>query len=159
MVTDKAQCRTSSKPPSLGWTVLQSKCYFLGCNLNLAVCAQSIWRLLRLRRPSFNSDISQRSKRTNRYGLSSPRFRHRFSPGPDRSIEPAHQRTYRAFQDAQKGQPFPARPAEDGLAASQLARLFETHRHSALPRRSWKAGIATIANEIRSNYSRESSNL
>src|SRR5207248_9990629 len=52
---------------------------------------------------------------------------------------------------AQKGLPFPARLAEDGLGASQLARLFKTNRHRALPRGSWKAGIATIANEIRSS--------
>ena len=112
--------------------------------------------LLRFRRTIFSSGISKRSKRKNRYRLSSTRFRHRVAPGPNRPVEPANQRTDRAFQNAQEGQSFAARTAKDGLAATQSARLFEENRHPALPRSCGETWIAAIAKDF---STRESSTL
>ena len=85
-----------------------------------AVCAE-FRALLRSRRAILSSVISKRSKRENRYRLSSARFRHGVSPGSNRPVEPANQRTNRAFQNAQEGSSFAARTANDGSATTQFA--------------------------------------
>ena len=43
----------------------------------------------------------------------------------------AHRHPDRAFQDPRQGQPFPPRPAEDGLAAPQAAGLRQEPRTRA----------------------------
>src|SRR5207253_5398297 len=64
--------------------------------------------------------------------------------GPDCVAEPAHQRTYRPFQDPQERQSFPPWAAKDGLTAAKLARLLEADEYTAVPRSSWSTWIASI---------------
>jgi hypothetical protein len=47
----------------------------------------------------------------------------------------------RALQDPRQGQPFPARPAQDGLPAPQAARLRQEPRRAALPGADRRLGI------------------
>jgi hypothetical protein len=123
--------------------VLTSDCKFKFCGLP---CCKSIG-LLRSRRAIYSS-VSKRSKRKDCDRLSGTPDGYGFGPGPNRAVKPANQRTYRAFQDPQKGQPFSPRPVADGPAATEVARLFEEDGHPALPRNggtTWTAPLRLVS--------------
>ena len=67
---------------------------------------------------------------------------HRLPRGPGGDPDRADHQPDRPFQDARQGQPFPARPPEDGLAAPLAARLRQAQGRGPLPRASSSASAS-----------------
>ena len=99
--------------------------------------------------PSFSGAISKRRKGKACQRFPKTRNGYGFSPGSNRVVKSAHQRTHRAFQDTQERSSFSSRPVEDGLAASESARLLEANRYPAISRSSRSTWFAQVTEPIK----------
>src|ERR1043165_3672092 len=75
---------------------------------------------------SSESGVSEGSKDQYHWSVQSSRYGHRLAGSSGGAVDPAHQRSHRALQDARKRQSLAARPAETGQPAPPHARLLAT---------------------------------